>query len=88
MSFLPVSCRGLQRTVAACAVAATLCVGGLVPAHADERTVLAVVTCDSYADLKRQFGWLGAQVGQPGLPACSSRCSSWPHRAGAWPVSM
>jgi ribulose-5-phosphate 4-epimerase/fuculose-1-phosphate aldolase len=43
-------------------------VGGRVPAHADERTVLAVVTCDSYADLKRQFGWLGAQVGQPGLP--------------------
>ena len=68
MSFLPVSCRGLRRTVAACAVAATLCVGGLVPAHAEERTVLAVVTCDSYADLKRQFGWLGAQVGQPGLP--------------------
>jgi hypothetical protein len=68
MSFLPVSCRGLERTVAACAVAATLCVGGLVPAHADERKVLAVVTCDSYADLKRQFGWLGAQVGQPGLP--------------------
>ncbi|NCY03647.1 MAG: hypothetical protein EBX36_12265, partial [Planctomycetia bacterium] len=29
--------------------------------------MLAVVTCDSYADLKKQFGWLGAQVGQPGL---------------------
>lgn len=68
MSFLPVSCRGLRRTMVACAVAVALCVGGLVRAHADERTVLAVVTCDSYADLKRQFGWLGAQVGQPGLP--------------------
>ena len=74
MSFLPASCRGLhqtvRRTVAACAAAATLCAGGLAPsAHADERTVLAVVTCDSYADLKKQFGWLGAQVGQPGLAA-------------------
>ena len=72
MSFLPASCRGLhktvRRTVAACAAAATLCAGGLAPsAHADERTVLAVVTCDSYADLKKQFGWLGTQVGQPGL---------------------
>ena len=72
MSFLPASCRGLhktvRRTVAACAAAATLCAGGLAPsAHAAERTVLAVVTCDSYADLKKQFGWLGAQVGQPGL---------------------
>ena len=74
MSFLPASCRGLhktvRRTVSACAAAATLCVGGLAPsAHADERTVLAVITCDSYADLKKQFGWLGAQVGQPGLSA-------------------
>jgi hypothetical protein len=30
---------------------------------------LAVVTCDSYADLKKQLGWLGTQVGQPGLAA-------------------
>ena len=74
MSFLPASCRGLhqtvRRTVSACAAAATLGLSGLAPsAHADERTVLAVVTCDSYADLKKQFGWLGAQVGQPGLAA-------------------
>jgi hypothetical protein len=68
MSFLSASCRRLRRTVVACAVAAGLW-GGLAPAHAAERTVLAVVTCDSYADLKRQFGWLGAQVGQPGLAA-------------------
>jgi hypothetical protein len=75
MSFLPASCRGLHKTVrrtvhvvVACAMAAGLW-GGLAPAHAAERTVLAVVTCDSYADLKKQFGWLGAQVGQPGLAA-------------------
>ena len=76
MSFLPASCRGLQRAVrvaVACAMAATLCAGefcvwgGVASANAAERTVLAVVTCDSYADLKKQFGWLGAQVGQPGL---------------------
>jgi hypothetical protein len=59
--------------VVACAVATALCTGafcpwgGLVSAHAAERTVLAVVTCDSYADLKKQMGWLGSQVGQPGL---------------------
>ncbi len=75
MSFLPASCRHLHRTVRvviACAMAAGLWAGlgtGLAPAHAAERTVLAVVTCDSYADLKKQLGWLGAQVGQPGLAA-------------------
>ena len=76
MSFLPACCRRLQRTVrvvVACAMTATLCAGefcvwgGVASANAAERTVLAVVTCDSYADLKKQFGWLGAQVGQPGL---------------------
>jgi len=41
--------------------------GGLASAHAAERTVLAVVTCDSYVDLKKQAGWLGGQIGQPGL---------------------
>jgi hypothetical protein len=46
---------------------ATVLSGSLAPLQAAERTVLAVVTCDSYADLKKQFGWLGAQVGQPGL---------------------
>jgi len=77
MSFLPASCRGLHKTVrrtvhvvVASAMTAGLwsgfC-GGLPLAHAAERTVLAVVTCDSYADVKKQFGWLGTQVGQPGL---------------------
>jgi hypothetical protein len=29
--------------------------------------VLAVVTCDSYADVKSQLAWLGGQIAQPGL---------------------
>jgi hypothetical protein len=73
MPFLPASCRRLHtrvrsavHAVVACAMATGLS-GSLASAQADERTVLAVVTCDSYADLKKQFGWLGAQVGQPGL---------------------
>jgi hypothetical protein len=73
MSFLPASCRHLQKTVrrtlhvvVASAMAACLW-SGFTPAHAAERTVLTVVTCDSYADLKKQVGWLGAQIGQPGL---------------------
>ena len=32
-----------------------------------ERTVLAVVACDGYADLKQQLGWLGNQIDNPGL---------------------
>jgi len=36
-------------------------------ARAAERQVLVIVTCDSYADLKKQLGWMGMQVGQPGL---------------------
>ena len=34
---------------------------------AAERTVLAVVTLDSYGDLRSQLQWLGGQVGQPAL---------------------
>jgi|688.fasta_scaffold97819_3 hypothetical protein len=69
MPFLPACCRHLRsavHAVVACAMATVLS-GSLAPLQAAERTVLAVVTCDSYADLKKQFGWLGAQVGQPGL---------------------
>jgi hypothetical protein len=36
-------------------------------ARAADRAVLAIVTIDSYADVKKQLGWLGMQVGQPGL---------------------
>lgn len=67
MPFMSAMYRGPQRSllvVITCAVAG-LC--GAATAPAAERTVLAVVTCDSYADLKKQCGWLGAQIGQPGL---------------------
>ena len=76
MLFLTVGGRVLRKTVRRVVrgAAAGLCAGGLfvigggVPsAHAEERTVLAVVTADSYADLKKQAGWLGTQIGQPGL---------------------
>ncbi|MFO0191184.1 MAG: hypothetical protein ACK54F_08045 [Planctomycetia bacterium] len=36
-------------------------------ARAADRTVLAVAACDSYADLKKQLGWLGTQIDNPGL---------------------
>ncbi len=42
-------------------------VAGQSAARADEPTVLGVVAVDGYADLKKQLGWLGGQVGQPGL---------------------
>lgn len=34
---------------------------------ADERPVIAVVACDSYADLRSQVAWVGEQVGNPTL---------------------
>ena len=70
MSFLTVGGRGLWKTVriaVAGLIAGVLLVAGGGLASAEERTVLAVVTVDSYADLKKQAGWLGTQVGQPGL---------------------
>ena len=36
-------------------------------AMAAERQVLAVAVCDSYGDLKKQIGWVGAQIDNPGL---------------------
>lgn len=56
--------------VAAVFAGAILAAGVWLPAvatHAAEWRPLAIVTCDSYADLKQQLGWLGGQVGQPGL---------------------
>jgi len=74
LPFMPVTHRGLRVRGPAfhffLATAVGMVVGSLAggpPARAAEQTVLAVVTCDSYADLKKQFGWLGGQVGQPGL---------------------
>jgi hypothetical protein len=56
--------------LAAAVAVAVLSAGAWVPAaaaRAAEWKPLAIVTCDSYADLKKQLGWLGGQVGQPGL---------------------
>ena len=41
----------------------------LGPARAAENPVVAVVACDGYADLKKQVGWVGTQVGNPTLAA-------------------
>ena len=38
-------------------------------ARAAENPVVAVVACDGYADLKKQLGWVGTQVGNPTLAA-------------------
>ena len=56
--------RFVSRAIVACLVALPSVSG---QARAAERTVLAVVTVDSYADVKKQLGWLGMQLGQPGL---------------------
>ena len=55
-------------TLAWLAVAISLTTGGGRAVAAD-RTVLLTVACDSYADLKKQLGWLGAQIDNPGLAA-------------------
>lgn len=55
-------------TLAWLAVAISVTTGGGRAVAAD-RTVLLTVACDSYADLKKQLGWLGAQIDNPGLAA-------------------
>ncbi len=50
-------------------LSAAVIVAGQPAARAEEPTVLGVVAVDGYADLKKQLGWLGGQVGQPGLAA-------------------
>jgi hypothetical protein len=37
--------------------------------HGADRQVLLVAAVDSYADLKRQIGWFGTQIDNPGLAA-------------------
>ena len=49
--------------------AAVLAGGAWASARAAEPTVLGIVAVDGYADLKKQLGWLGGQIGQPGLAA-------------------
>jgi hypothetical protein len=53
--------------VAACSLACLLSAGGRSRAAAAERTVLLVAAFDSYGDLKKQLGWLGNQIDNPGL---------------------
>ena len=56
----------LIRMLAAIPTLAAAVAAGPV-ARAADRTVLAVAACDSYADLKKQLGWLGNQIDNPGL---------------------
>jgi hypothetical protein len=60
---------GLAAPLLCLVLAAATVVGGQPLARAAEPTVLGVVAVDGYADLKKQLGWLGGQVGQPGLAA-------------------
>ncbi|MFM8890843.1 MAG: hypothetical protein ACKOTB_04305, partial [Planctomycetia bacterium] len=67
---------GRWHTVLRIATVCTACAGligndlfatGAGSLAAAERSVLAVVTLDSYGDLRNQLQWLGGQVGQPAL---------------------
>jgi len=58
--------RLVPRILVGCLAALNIVAAGKATCAAD-RTVLAVITIDSYSDVKRQLGWLGMQVGQPGL---------------------
>jgi hypothetical protein len=64
-------CRTVSRFAPlACCVAFAVCSAPSAPARAaDEPVVLGVVACDPYADLKKQIGWVGGLVDQPGLAA-------------------
>jgi len=60
--------RLVRRTVVACLVGLPIVLDPVAGrARAADRAVLAIVTIDSYADVRKQLGWLGMQVGQPGL---------------------
>ena len=64
------------RTATVCAACAGLFGSGLFATQggslaAAERSVLAVVTLDSYGDLRTQLQWLGGQVGRPRRAAAS-----------------
>ena len=60
--------RRLLLAVSAALVAFTAVVPP-APLRAAEPTVVAAVGIDGYADIKKQLGWLGNQVGSPQLPA-------------------
>jgi hypothetical protein len=56
-----------SRSLSGLLAAASIFVAGL--GQAAERQVLAVAAVDSYADLKKQLGWFGRQIDNPGLAA-------------------
>lgn len=58
-----------RAAISSCCAAAVLAGGVWTAARAAEPTVLGIVAVDGYADLKKQLGWLGGQIGQPGLAA-------------------
>lgn len=60
--------RLVRRTVVVCLVCLPMVLDPVAGrARAADRAVLAIVTIDSYADVRKQLAWLGMQVGQPGL---------------------
>jgi hypothetical protein len=60
----------IPAALARTAVVAVCCLlAGGVPGRAAEPTVVAALGIDGYADIKKQLGWLGNQVGSPQLPA-------------------
>lgn len=60
-----VTARGPMATAIVVALAVTLAISSV--GIAAERQVLLTVACDSYGDLKKQLGWLGPQIDNPGL---------------------
>ncbi|MFM8495019.1 MAG: hypothetical protein ACKOEM_05775 [Planctomycetia bacterium] len=64
-----VSARSI-RVRSLCGLLAAACLVQIAgAARAAERQVLLVASVDSYADLKRQLGWFGTQIDNPGLAA-------------------
>lgn len=58
----------LVRTIPmACMLAAIVPVRPVAAALPDNPSVLAVIACDPYADIKDQAGWVGRHVGRPEL---------------------
>ena len=64
-----VSARSI-RVRSLCGLLAAACLVQIAgAARAADRQVLLVASVDSYADLKRQLGWFGTQIDNPGLAA-------------------
>ncbi|MCE9629574.1 MAG: hypothetical protein K8S94_02485 [Planctomycetia bacterium] len=63
----PCLCSLPIRGIAAALAAVAMLCGGTVSRAANQPTVIAVVACDGYADLRDQLSWVGEQVGNPTL---------------------